>query len=129
MIGVRHLQAAAEALDLTADHPHLALRQHFGQVVGMGVEEYQGDFATVVEAGDPVGLTWIARRQVLADAERQGRDPVRLGLGDLRCIAPVDHRARQVPAEVDHLRPAEAFEQLGEARPDPGQRGDRKSVV
>jgi hypothetical protein len=125
VIGVRHLQPPAEALELAADHPHLALGQHLGQVIRMGVEEHQGDLAAVVEAGDPVGLARVARRQVRAHAQSQGRDPVRLRLGDLRRVAAVDHPAGQVPAEVDHLGPGQGLDRRGAARPDAGQAGDR----
>src|SRR3546814_1489373 len=55
---------------------------------------------------------------------RQRGDPARHGLGDLWRVAPVDQAARQVPAEVEHRRPAgQRLEQLGKARPDPGEAG------
>ena len=117
MVGVGDLQAVGEDLDLAADDPLLTLGQHPVQVILAGMEEDQVQLASLVAAGDAIGLARVARRPVGADHNSQGGDAAGLGGGHLGRIAPVDQPARQVPAEVDHLRPGQRLEQLGKARP------------
>ena len=126
VIGVGHLQAVVEDLDLAADHPGLPRRQRPGQVVAVDVEEHELQAAAVVVAEHAVGLAPVRRRPVLVDLDRQGGDAPGDYLRQGWSIAPVDDSTRQVPAKVDHRRSAQqALEKLGETRADAGQAGGR----
>ena len=59
------------------------------------------------------------------DRHREGRD--RAGRRrDLGREAAVDDARRQMPEQIDDLRPGQPLDKLAEARPDAGQRGDRR---
>jgi hypothetical protein len=123
VVGVDHVELAAEALDAAADRTHLAERQGPQQVVLTRVEEYEIDVAGRIRAAHLVGLARVVRLHVSLDPHHDGRDDAALGGRQMRLMAPVDQPGRQVPDDVDDQRSGQLFHQLRKPLTDARQTG------
>ena len=124
MVGVRHLHLALVDLDLAAHHAGFAGRQQLPEVILAAVEVGEAETPGLVAAPDAVGLAWAVRHQMLVDDDGERGDLSRLGSGDVRGVAPVDHGEWQMPQQVHYQWPCKFLHELAQPRADAGQRGD-----
>ncbi len=101
-------------------------RQQPLEIIALGVEEDEMQEPGLVAAAHAVGLARIGRPLMRIDRHRDGRDGARRRVRHLGREAAVDDVDRQVPEQIDDMRPGELLEQLAEARPHARQAGDRR---
>ena len=87
----------------------------------MGMEEDQGHAAGLVPDIDLVGQAGVARFDMPLNPHGDRRHRTGPRLGDCRGIAAVDDPRRQVPQQIDDPFAGQAFDVLGDPRPDPRQ--------
>ncbi|GMV62145.1 MAG: hypothetical protein AMXMBFR74_13140 [Parvibaculum sp.] len=122
---MRHLRRALIELDPSGEDTPFTLGHCFGYVVGPGIEEDDLHLARLVKDVDPVGKPFGTGRYMQPHRDLDGGDFSIPDFGDFWPGPPVDKARRQVPQEIDHLRPGELFDQLFEARAYARQRARR----
>ena len=134
VVGMRHLQLVAVALDAPRHVALLADGKLPLDELALGVEEHEVELSRLVLDPHLVGRAVVAarRRVVLEDAHLERGDRARHGLGDGRLGAPVDDAVGQVPQQIEHARLGDAGRQVDafahqqdQPRTDAGQRLQR----
>jgi hypothetical protein len=83
----------------------------FLEVVALGAEEHQGDFARRVVAIDAIGLARVMRPAVAIDGQRQSDHRANRRLGKLRGQAAVDQAGGQMPQQAGDIAAGGALDQ------------------
>ena len=123
MVGMDHVEFAAEAVDAAADRAGLAERQGLQQIILARVEEDEVDETGRVGAVHLVRLARIVGLHVPLNPHHDRGDGATLGGREMRLVAAVDQPAGQVPGHVDDERSGQLFHQLREPLTDARQTG------
>jgi hypothetical protein len=133
VVGMNHGRATVEPFNPAAHKNLLADRQGLVEPAGLGVEEDEADFASLVMREYPVGhIAASARRRLVAvDAQIERDNRAFRRMRDARAVAPVDDRMRQVKDQAEDSRFVDALgnrdqvaQQHRDARADTVQRTD-----